>query len=239
MAGIIGGNDGQPGGYRGVAPDSRILSVKVGDADGGADVSQVIAAIDWVVQHRNDNGMDIRVINLSYGTDSTQPYRSTRSPMRPSRPGGPESSWSRRPATPASARDSPTRRTTHADRGRRRRHDGHAVDVRRPAGVLLGRPACGWNCRPPTLLAPGTHMQACGIRGRTSTRTTRTRRSATSTSAAAERPGGRICDRRRRAAAPEVPEISRRIRSSRCSWRALTAPWLLPAVAGIRGVGSE
>jgi serine protease AprX len=37
-------------------------------------VSQVIAAIDWVVQHRNDNGMNIRVLNLSYGTDSSQPY---------------------------------------------------------------------------------------------------------------------------------------------------------------------
>ena len=74
MAGIIGGNDGRPGGYRGVAPDSRILSVKVGDADGGVDVSQVIAAIDWVVQHRTDHGMNIRVLNLSYGTDSSQPF---------------------------------------------------------------------------------------------------------------------------------------------------------------------
>jgi serine protease AprX len=74
MAGIIGGNDGRAGGYRGVAPDSRILSVKVGDADGSVDVTQVIAAIDWVVQHRYDNGMNIRVINLSYGTNSTQPY---------------------------------------------------------------------------------------------------------------------------------------------------------------------
>ena len=74
MAGIIGGNDGQPGGYRGVAPDSRILSVKVADADGGVDVSQVIAAIDWVVQHRHDNGMNIRVINLSYGTNSSQSF---------------------------------------------------------------------------------------------------------------------------------------------------------------------
>jgi serine protease AprX len=74
MAGIIGGNDGQAGGYRGVAPDSRILSVKVGDADGGVDVSQVIAAIDWVVQHRYDNGMNIRVINLSYGTNSSQSF---------------------------------------------------------------------------------------------------------------------------------------------------------------------
>ena len=48
--------------------------VKVGVADGGVDVSQVIAAIDWVVQHRNDNGMNIRVLNLSYGTDSPQSY---------------------------------------------------------------------------------------------------------------------------------------------------------------------
>src|SRR4051812_38033299 len=75
MAGLIAGNDGQAGGYRGVAPDARIVSLKVGVADGGVDVSQVIAAIDWVVQHRNDNGMNIRVLNLSYGTNSTQPYQ--------------------------------------------------------------------------------------------------------------------------------------------------------------------
>ena len=62
MAGIIAG----------MAPDARIVSVKVGDAHGATDVSQVIAAISWVVQHRSDNGLDIRVLNLSYGTDSTQ-----------------------------------------------------------------------------------------------------------------------------------------------------------------------
>ena len=58
--------------YRGIAPDARIVSLKVGTADGGVDVSQVIAAIDWVVQHRTDNGMNIRVLNLSYGTNSLQ-----------------------------------------------------------------------------------------------------------------------------------------------------------------------
>jgi serine protease AprX len=58
--------------YRGVAPDARIVSVKVGTADGGADVTQVIAAIDWVVQHAHDPGLNIRVINLSYGTNSIQ-----------------------------------------------------------------------------------------------------------------------------------------------------------------------
>ena len=35
-------------------------------------MSQVIAAIDWVVQHRNDNGLNVRVLNLSFGTDGTQ-----------------------------------------------------------------------------------------------------------------------------------------------------------------------
>jgi serine protease AprX len=58
-----------------MAPDAKILNVKVGNYAGVVDVSQVIAAIDWVVQHRNDNGMNIRVLNLSYGTDSVQPYQ--------------------------------------------------------------------------------------------------------------------------------------------------------------------
>ncbi len=60
--------------YRGMAPDARIVSVKVATADGGTDVSQVIAAIDWVVQHAHDPGMNIRVLNISYGTNSSQSY---------------------------------------------------------------------------------------------------------------------------------------------------------------------
>jgi serine protease AprX len=83
MAGIIAGRGsgavqgsyaGDSTDFLGVAPDARLVSLKVGVADGGTDVSQVIAAIDWVVQHRNDNGMNIRVLNLSYGTDSAQAY---------------------------------------------------------------------------------------------------------------------------------------------------------------------
>ena len=82
MAGIIAGRDSSvPAGgendakhFVGIAPDARILNMKVATADGATDVSQVIAAIDWVVQHRKDNGMNVRVINLSYGTSSTQSY---------------------------------------------------------------------------------------------------------------------------------------------------------------------
>jgi serine protease AprX len=83
MAGLIAGRDSTltapysaapASAYRGMAPDARIISLKVGTADGGVDVSQVIAAIDWVVQHRRDNGMNIRVLSLSYGTNTSQSY---------------------------------------------------------------------------------------------------------------------------------------------------------------------
>ena len=82
LAGIIAGRDGDPATFgdddrrfMGMAPDSRLVSVKVGTHDGAVDVSQVIAAIDWVIEHRTDNGLNIRVLNLAYGTDSTQSWR--------------------------------------------------------------------------------------------------------------------------------------------------------------------
>ena len=75
MAGLIAGNDGTSGGFEGAAPGARIVNVKVGSASGAVDVSQIIAAIDWVVQNQQSNGLNIRVLNLSLGTDSLQPYQ--------------------------------------------------------------------------------------------------------------------------------------------------------------------
>jgi serine protease AprX len=84
LAGIIAGHDtgvdpatnqGNAVPFMGVAPSARIVSVKVADAMGMTDVSQVIAGIDWVVQHAHDPGMNIRVLNLSFGTNSTQDYQ--------------------------------------------------------------------------------------------------------------------------------------------------------------------
>ena len=71
MGGIIVGNDGTSSGFKGVAPGARLVNLKVATREGAADVTQVIAAIDWVVQHRQD-GMNIRVLNLSFGTDGIQ-----------------------------------------------------------------------------------------------------------------------------------------------------------------------
>jgi serine protease AprX len=75
LAGIIAGRDDADTNFSGMAPGARIVNVKVAGGQGAVDVSQVIAAIDWVVQHRNDNGMNIKVITLAYGTDSVQPYQ--------------------------------------------------------------------------------------------------------------------------------------------------------------------
>jgi serine protease AprX len=81
MSGIIAGRDaattspsGDSSDFVGVAPDSRIVSVKIADAKGQTDVSQAIAAIDWVVQNRHKSGMNIRVMNMSFGTDGVQSY---------------------------------------------------------------------------------------------------------------------------------------------------------------------
>jgi len=59
----------------GVAPDAKLLALKLATTDGSVDVSQVIAALDWVTQHPVlADGTRVRVINLSYGTNSAQTY---------------------------------------------------------------------------------------------------------------------------------------------------------------------
>ena len=84
LAGIIAGRDSsvpagrevkETKGFLGIAPDARVVSVKAAPESGATDVSQVVAAIDWVVQHRNRDGLNIRVLNLAFGTDGIQDYR--------------------------------------------------------------------------------------------------------------------------------------------------------------------
>ncbi len=79
MAGIIGGRDAgaslnDPTAFIGVAPDVKIINIKVGSYDGATDVSQVIAAINWAVE--NQKAYNIKAINLSYGTESLQDWMS-------------------------------------------------------------------------------------------------------------------------------------------------------------------
>jgi serine protease AprX len=72
MAGILAG---RRSGHLGLADGSRIVSLKVAGHDGITTVPQVVAAIDWVIDHRNSDGLNIRVLNLSLGSDNVTDHR--------------------------------------------------------------------------------------------------------------------------------------------------------------------
>ena len=73
MIGLIAGDGGSSGGrWEGAAPGASVLPVKVASWNGATDVSAVIAGLEWIAAHRER--YDIRVVNLSYGTDSSQKW---------------------------------------------------------------------------------------------------------------------------------------------------------------------
>ena len=66
VSGIIAGNGHDSNGaYQGVAPQAKIVSLKVLDGQGHGVISDVIAALDYAVA--NKAAYNIRVINLSVG----------------------------------------------------------------------------------------------------------------------------------------------------------------------------
>jgi serine protease AprX len=74
LAGIIAGDGSASGGaYTGIAPGAKLVSIKVASRHGSTDVSTVLAGIQWAVTFKDDYG--IRVLNLAYGTDSTQSWK--------------------------------------------------------------------------------------------------------------------------------------------------------------------
>jgi len=76
IAGIVAGNRTAaswvtPEFAGGSAPAARLVDVRVLGANGAGRTSDVIAGIDWVIDHRDT--YDIRVINLSLGHPVTEP----------------------------------------------------------------------------------------------------------------------------------------------------------------------
>ena len=71
IAGVAAGNGASSGGeHAGVAPGAHVVPVKIAGRTGSADISHVLAAIQYVVTFRDV--LDIGVLNLSLGTDSDQ-----------------------------------------------------------------------------------------------------------------------------------------------------------------------
>jgi subtilisin family serine protease len=174
IAGLIAGHDdtltapyanAPASAYRGIAPDAGIVSLKVASADGGADVSQVIAGIDWVVQHANDPGLNIRVINLSYGTNTRQAYGVD--PLAYAV----EQAWKHGIVVVAAAGNTGYQRGSSAPGLADPAYDPYVIGV--GASDSMGTPStaddtvasfsassagCG-SCKNPDFVAPGAHLQ--------------------------------------------------------------------------------
>src|SRR5262249_20874931 len=74
VAGIVGGNGQRSAGeYVGIAPDARVIDVRVLDRNGNGSISSVVRGIEWVLAHRAQ--YNIRVINLSLGMPARLAYQ--------------------------------------------------------------------------------------------------------------------------------------------------------------------
>ncbi len=75
VAGIIASNGySSDGKYAGVAPEANILAVKALDEDGSGNTSDIISAIQWVIETKDV--YNTKILNLSLGTPVTDPYTS-------------------------------------------------------------------------------------------------------------------------------------------------------------------
>ena len=73
VAGIIAGNGYDSYGERaGIAPKANIIALKALDAEGKGRISNIIAALDWVVANRAQ--YNIRVVNMSLGAGVFESY---------------------------------------------------------------------------------------------------------------------------------------------------------------------
>lgn len=74
VSGIIAGNGrSSRGKYRGMAPEARLVGIKVLDEAGSGNISNVIAGIEWCLD--NLDTLNIKVINLSIGAEAQESYR--------------------------------------------------------------------------------------------------------------------------------------------------------------------
>jgi serine protease AprX len=73
VAGIIGGNGKKSEGlYSGIAPEAKLIGLKVSDENGSAYESDIVLALQWVLEKKEK--YNIRVINLSVNSSVESSY---------------------------------------------------------------------------------------------------------------------------------------------------------------------
>ena len=76
IAGIIAGQSGSIGGnksFTGIAPNARIVSVRVADGQGATSLLKILQGMDWV--YKNAAARRINVVNMSLGVPGYSDYR--------------------------------------------------------------------------------------------------------------------------------------------------------------------
>lgn len=69
VAGVAAGNGYMSRGkYQGIASEADIIAIKALNKDGSGNTSDILAAIQWVADHQNEN--KIKVLSMSLGTDA-------------------------------------------------------------------------------------------------------------------------------------------------------------------------
>jgi serine protease AprX len=77
IAGIIAGRSGELGkigSFTGIAPNARIVSVRVANGSGATSLLNILQGMDWV--YKNAGPRNIKVVNLSLGVPGYSDYRS-------------------------------------------------------------------------------------------------------------------------------------------------------------------
>lgn len=74
VSGIIAGNGAASRGkYAGMAPEAKLVGVKVLDREGSGNTSDIISALEWCIE--NQKTYNIRAINMSLGGAAQESYR--------------------------------------------------------------------------------------------------------------------------------------------------------------------
>ena len=58
-----------------VAPQARVVNVKVADHEGNTSLGNLLAGIDWATRRGDRRGLDVRVLNLAFGAEADGSYR--------------------------------------------------------------------------------------------------------------------------------------------------------------------
>jgi hypothetical protein len=58
-----------------VAPQARVVNVKVADHEGNTSLGYLLAGIDWAARRGDRNGLNVRVLNLAFGAEADGSYR--------------------------------------------------------------------------------------------------------------------------------------------------------------------